>query len=62
MDEAEVIYRLREHLRARKMKNGKLCRNDKFYCTYYVEDFLFLNKKKAIEFIKKYFPEISNFK
>lgn len=62
MDQEEVIARLKEHLEGRKRKQGRLCRNDKFYCTYYVEDFLFLKKKEAIAFVKKYFPEIADFK
>ena len=62
MGEEEVIERLTEHLKAKKQKNGRLCRNDKFYCIYYVMGFLLLNKKDAIKFINKHFPEIADFK
>ena len=62
MDKKEVVARLTAHLKGRKRKNGRLCRNDKFYCTYYVDDFLFLKKKEALAFIKEHFPEIADFK
>lgn len=62
MDKQEVIERLTEHLKAKERKNGRLCRNDKFYCQYYVMDFLLFTKKEAVQFIKEHFPMVAQFK
>lgn len=53
MNEKEVIKRLKEHLVA--MRNQRGCNNskDKFYCIYYIMDFLFLNRKQADEFYEQ---------
>lgn len=62
MDKAEVLKRLKEHLKARKQQNGEWNRNDKYFCLRYVEDFLNMSKDNAKLFIDEHFPCIANFK
>lgn len=54
MGENEVIYRLKEHLKAKKKQRG--CNNlkDLYYCINYIMDFLFLYRKQAKQFYKEY--------
>ena len=59
MNEAEVIYRLKQHLKRRRVDNGYLCRTDKAYCLNYVMDFLNLNKTQAKEFLVNNIPAIA---
>lgn len=60
MDKDEVIKRLKEHLTAKKNQNGRLSKNDKFYCIHYAEDFLMMKKNQARSFIEENFPSIAN--
>lgn len=60
MTKTEVISRLKEHLNAKKNQNGRLSRNDKFYCIHYVEDFLGFSKGKAIRFLEDNIPAVMN--
>ena len=47
MSKQEVIYRLKQHLKRKKIDNGYLCCKDKNYCLHYVMDFLSLNRTQA---------------
>lgn len=59
MSEAEIIYRLTEHLKRKKTDNGYLCRTDKAFCINYVKDFLGFNTVQAKEFLRKNVPAIA---
>ena len=58
MDKNEVIKRLKEHLTAKKEKNGKLGKNDKYYCIHYVEDFLMCSHSEAVLLLEEHFPDV----
>ena len=58
MGEEEVIKRLKEHLAAKKEKNGKLGKNDKYYCIHYVEDFLMCSRSDAVTLLEENFPDV----
>ena len=60
MSKQEIIERLKEHLKAKVHKNGKLTKRDKFYCIYYVEDFMVCKRKEAIKFLKENIPMVMN--
>lgn len=60
MDKDEVIRRLKEHLKAREQENGSLNNRDKHFSIHYVEDFLEMTKKEAINFLKKHIPQVVN--
>ena len=60
MEKEEVIRRLREHLKAKKLKSGKLCKYDKNFSINYVMDCLLLTKEQALKFLKKHFPSVVN--
>jgi hypothetical protein len=62
MSADEVIKRLTEHLKAKEQQRGSLCRKDKFYCQYYIMDFLNLSVREARQFIKDNLPALANFK
>lgn len=62
MDKNEVIRRLTEHLRAKEKQRGELVRKDKFYCIYYVMDFLGLSNAQARQFVKQHLPALARFK
>ena len=47
MSENEVIYRLKEHLKAKKMQRGFNNSKDFYYCINYIMDFLNLKQKEA---------------
>jgi hypothetical protein len=47
MDKAEVIHRLKDHLKGRLDKTNKITKVDKNYCINYIMDFLFLDRKSA---------------
>ena len=53
MSENEVIYRLKEHLKAKKMQRGFNNSKDLYYCINYIMDFLYLNRKEAKQFYKE---------
>ena len=54
MGEKEVIYRLREHLKAKRKQRGFNNAKDRFYCINYIMDFLFIDIKQARQFYKKH--------
>jgi hypothetical protein len=62
MDKNEVIRRLKEHLKAKEMQRGFLVAKDKFYCQYYIMDFLNLSVREARRFIKDYLPALADLK
>lgn len=53
MDEREVIYRLKEHLEAKKKQRGFNNITDFYFCINYIMDFLFLDREQAEEFYKQ---------
>ena len=53
MDKNEVIYRLKEHLKAMKMHRGFNNSKDLYYCINYIMDFLNLDRKQAKQFYKE---------
>lgn len=60
MGRDEVIKRLKEHLTAKVQQNGRLSKNDKYYCIHYAEDFLQMKKNQAIRFIEENIPIVAN--
>lgn len=60
MEKEEVIRRLREHLKSKKLKSGKLCKYDKNFSIKYVMDCLLLTREQALEFLKKHIPSVVN--
>ena len=62
MDKEEVIFRLTEHLKAKKWKQGELNARDLQYCIRYVMDFLFITRKEAKQFIAEYLPALAGVK
>ena len=60
MSKQEIIKRLTEHLKAKVHKNGKLTKRDKYWCIYYVEDFLEYSRKQAIKFLEENLPMVMN--
>ena len=59
LNEREVIRRLTEHLKYKKITNGYLCAKDKNFSITYVEDFLCLTRSQAREFLKENVPAIA---
>ena len=53
MDKNEVIYRLTEHLKAKKRQRGVNNKKDVYYCINYIMDFLNLDRKQAKKFYKE---------
>lgn len=58
MDKDEVIRRLKEHLRAKENRNGRLTHRDRAFCISYVRDFLRMSTAQAIRFLKQHFPYV----
>ena len=58
MGENEVIYRLREHLKAKRNKRGCNNSKDRYYCINYIMDFLFINRKQAKQFYKNHIEKV----
>lgn len=53
MGENEVIYRLKEHLKAKRKQRGCNNSKDMYYCINYIMDFLFVDKKQAKQFYEQ---------
>lgn len=62
MDKDEVIRRLKDHLRAREYKNGKLNYKDRAFSISYVKDFLEMSTAQAIHFLEQHIPYVINCK
>ena len=60
MDKNEVIYRLKQHLKAREQENGELNKKDLYFCVNYVMDFLLISKRDAKKFLKEHIPFVLN--
>lgn len=58
MGAKEVIWRLKEHLKAQEKMRGRLCKVDKNFGITYVMDFLLLPRDKAKQFLKENIPSV----
>ena len=59
MNEYEVIARLKEHLKAKRMDKGFVTTKDMLWCRTYIQDFLRYNRNKAAWFLEEKVLECS---
>jgi hypothetical protein len=59
VNEFEVIKRLKEHLKAKRIDKGFVTVKDLYWCITYIQDFLRYNKNKAAWFLEEKVLECS---